>query len=351
MSKILEPVNVTSQSENYISDLTRALTWYNWEKDKKEARQYLKSFVGKDKGKIVDRLPDSAIVNTFAWIARLKTNGCTLKQSDEIKFQDYIKSILSYKVSKEPVIIETSIEKPSVRDYLEDKIKDYLGELEGTLDSIILEGKDFNLFKDMQSRALPVQYIPSISLWIKRKAGEFIAVYETDDKEVKAAYDRLGKRGLTSLIKMFNQWLEDLEKYSQFKKANRKPRVKKLKPAGVQVRKLNYKKEDDQLKIKSINPTEIIGASQVWIYNTKYKRMAVYRSDSRDGLQVKGSSVQNYDPAQCEQKSIRNPSEVISKVIDGGKLVLRKLLTDLKTKDYPVTGRINDECIIIRAIK
>lgn len=351
MSKVLEPINVSSQSESYISDLTRALTWYNWEKDKKEARQYLKSYVGKDKGKIVDRLPDSAIVNTFGWIARLKTNGCTLSASDDSKFQDYIKSILSFKLSKEPVIVETTTEKPSVRDYLEDKIKDYLGELEGILDSIIFEGREFNLFKDMQSRALPVQYIPQVTIWVKRKAGEFIAIYETEDKEVKAAYDRLGKRGLTALIKMFNQWLEDLDKYAQFKKANRKPRVKKLKPAGVQVRNLNYKKEDEKLKIKSINPTEIIGSSQVWIYNTKYKRLAVYRSDSRDGLQVKGSSIQNYDPAQCEQKIIRNPQEIISKVIDGGKLVLRKLLSELKTTDYPVTGRINDECIIIRAIK
>lgn len=348
--KVIEPTGITPASKHYSSDLSRAFNWYNQEKDKKDARHYLKYYLGKDKGKVLDQVPDSAIVLTFGWMARMKLNGCEFKPEDVKKFDNYITSLPSFKVEKEPVE-EIVAERPSVRDYLEDKAKEYLGDLEGVLDSVIYEKKDFNLLKDMQSRALPAQYCLFVSNWIKRKAGEFIFAYESQDAEIKAAYNHIGRRGIASLISTLNQWLQDVEKYSQFKKANRKPRVKKAKPAGAQVAKLKYLKESTELKIKSISPTEMIGASQVWIYNAKYKKLAVYRSDSRDGIQVKGSSLQNYDPAQSEQKALRKPAETLKRVIEGGKIVLRKLLSDLSTKESTASGRINSDCIIVRAIK
>ncbi len=39
------------------------------------------------------------------------------------------------------------------------------------------------------------------------------------------------------------------------------------------------------------------------------------------------------------------------KGLDASKVKLRKLLSDLTTKGYDLTGRINDECIIVRVIK
>ena len=88
-----------------------------------------------------------------------------------------------------------------------------------------------------------------------------------------------------------------------------------------------------------------------YIYNVKYKRLAAYRTDSSQGIQVKGSTLQNYDPEMSEQRSVRRPEIVVKRVLDAGKIQLRKLLSDLATKEYDLTGRINDECIIVRAIK
>lgn len=350
MIKSFEPVSINFQSASYKSDLARAFNWYNQEKEKKDAKHYLRSYVSKDKAKLIDRVPDNKIISTFGWMARMKVNGCVFDSTDTIKLDTYVNKLLSLKPEKEEVE-KPVVERPSIRDYLEDKIKEHLGELEGVLDSIIYEGKEFDMYKDLQSRSIPKQYCPAITEWVKRKAGEFISVYETKDGETKAAYAHLGKRGLSTLIKTFSTWLEDIERYSQFKKANRKPRVRKAKPAGVQVSKLNYLKEDQELKLKSIPPTEIIGASQVWLYNVKYKKLSVYRSDSKDGIQVKGSTLQNYDPGQCEHKSIRKPQDVIKKVLEGGKIVLRKLLSEIKSKDLPVNGRVNGDCIILRAVR
>lgn len=345
-----EPLYVTETSDTYSSDISRAFNWYNQEKDKKDARSYLRSFVGKEKAKIVDSVPDNQISTTYGWMARMIANGCKFRQDDVNKLNSYVNELLAFK--SEVVKVEVvEVVKPTIRDYLEDKVKEYLGELEGVVDDILYKDITFSLYKNLQANHIPAQYCSFIDAWIKRKAGEFIGIYETDDKEVKNAYDHFGRRKVTALIKTFSEWLQDLERYSQFKKANRKPRVKKAKPAGAQVAKLKYKKEDTELKLKSVNPTEMVGASQVWIYNTKYKKLAVYRSDSRDGIQIKGTTLQNYDPEQSEQKALRKPAETIKKVLEGGKIVLRKIVTDLTTKPSPLNGRINEECIILRVIK
>ena len=176
-------------------------------------------------------------------------------------------------------------------------------------------------------------------------------VYESTDDLVKEGYSNLGKRKITALIKLMGEWLEDVNRYGEFKKANRKPRIKKAKSPLQQTSKLKFKKEDSELKIKSISPTELVGASQVWVYNTKYKKLSVYRTDSASGIQVKGSTLQNYDPDMCEQKALRKPEVTIPAVLTSGKVQLRKLFTDLSTKESKVNGRINEECVLLRAFK
>lgn len=352
MKTLHEPRIDYTETTNYVSDVSRAFNWYNQEKDKKDARHYLRSYVGKENSKVIDRVPDSMILGTYGWIARMISNGSKFKEQDLNNLNAYVANLISYKPEVEIVIEEKpAVERPTVRDYLEDKVKEYLGELEGVIDDILFNDATFDLSKDLKARQIPAQYCPYISEWVKRKAGEFIGVYESKDKEFTQAYENFPRRKITQFIKTLSTWLQDIESYSQFKKANRKPRAKKIKPAGTQISKLKFKKEDANYKLRSINPVDIVGASQVWIFNTKYKKLSVYRTDSRDGIQVKGTTLQNYDPEQCEQKTIRKPEELLKKVMDGGKIVLRRILSDVKSANTAVNGRINEDCILLRAIR
>lgn len=353
--KIHEPV---VNPDNHNASLSNALYWYHQEKDKKDARAYLKAYISehftKQDVKVFDKLPDNRIINTYAWISRmLSTGALTLKDNEYVKFDNYLQSILDtsdYIEEEEPVEADKPV-RPSVRDNMEEKVREYLGELEGAIDDFTVNGNELNLYNDLKARAIPQPYCAYIDAFLKKKASEYVFVYETTDKEYKDAYSHLGKRKLTQLIKMLSEWLEDLERYAQFKKANRKPRPKKVKTPAQQIAKLKYKKEDTELGIKSVFPSEMVGASQVWIYNVKYKKLSAYRCDSTIGMQVKGSTLQNYDPDQCEQKTLRKPGETLKKVLDAGKIQLRKILSELTTKESTVNGRINEDCLIIRVIK
>ena len=353
--KIIEP---KINPEDYVSGLSHAFNWYNQEKDKKDARLYLKDYITLNYTKLdvktFDRLPDSKIITTYGWLTRMVLNGSLeLREQDRAKLSKYLESILdaSGVEEQEEVVDEVKVLRPTVRDNMKEKVSEYLGELEGAIDDFITTGKELNLYTDLKSRAIPQPYCPFIDEWIKKTASEYITVYESSEDQIKEGYSNIGKRKITQLIKLINSWSEDLERYTQFKKANRKPRVKKDIPPGVQVSKLKYKREDAELKIKSVTPSDIVGSSQVWVYNTKYKKLAVYRSETTTGIQVKGSSLQNYDPDLCEQKTLRKPAETLKVVLNAGKVQLRRIIPELTTKETPVNGRINEECIIVRVIK
>jgi hypothetical protein len=352
MSRVIvtEPHGITPDLTNYKSALSRAFNFYNQDKDKKDARLYLKTYI-KHKGMAVDidGVSDSNIILTYGWLSRMVLNGNTLLERHNEDLDSYITNL---SITKQVIkVVETKPARPSVRDYMQDKIAEVIGEIEGAVDAFLKEDKEFDLYNYLQANSIPKPYCKDIDEWARKRGMEFTDVYKTTDKDTKDGYSNISRRQQANLVKMFGAFIVDLEKYSQFKKANRKPRVTKAKPPAVQVARIKFKKEDTELGIKSVNPSEMVGASQVWVYNVKYKRLAAYRSDSVQGIQVKGSTLQNYDPDMSECRSIRRPEAFLKVLLDASKVKLRKLLSDLTTKGYDVTGRINDECIIVRVIK
>jgi hypothetical protein len=352
MSRIAihEPNGITPELSNYKSALSRAFNFYNQDNGKKEARLYLKTYIKHSGlGVNIDNISDSDIILTYGWLARMVLNGNMLLPRHLEDLDSYIKTLYTTKE-----VIKVLIEKTprlSVQDYMQDKIAEVIGELEGQVDEFLKDGKEFDLYNYMQANSIPKPYCKDIDAWARKRGMEYTEVYKTTDKDVKEGYSNISRRQQANLVKLFGSFIVDLEKYSQFKKANRKPRVAKAKPPVMQVARIKFKKEDTELGIKSVNPSEMVGASQVWVYNVKYKRLAAYRSDSVQGIQVKGSTLQNYDPDMSECRSIRRPEAFLKVLLDASKVKLRKLLSDLTTKGYDVTGRINDECIIVRVIK
>jgi hypothetical protein len=109
-------------------------------------------------------------------------------------------------------------------------------------------------------------------------------------------------------------------------------------------------KEFADLQLKSILPEKIIGANQVWLYNTKTKLLGMYNSDNAKGLTIKGTTIQNFNIETSIGKRLRKPEVTIKDLLNGGKIVLKKLLDGLSTKPSELTGRINSDTIVVRVV-
>ena len=141
----------------------------------------------------------------------------------------------------------------------------------------------------------------------------------------------------------------DLDSFAQSKKVARKVRVKKSPSKDKLVAKLKYLKEDRELKITSINPVDIIGASKLWVYNTKTRKLYRYQADElASTLSIKGTTILGYDEVKSVGKTIRKPAEVLAKFMKASKVQLRKFLDDINAVEARGNGRINEDTLLLK---
>ena len=175
--------------------------------------------------------------------------------------------------------------------------------------------------------------------------------------QLKEGYAHLKKGD----IKKFRTAIEELMAALDFiidqAKATRKPRKAKPKSATKLVEKLKYCKTDDKYKLASVDPAQIVGASEVWVFNIKTRKIGKYVASNIDpkgmgrdgtGLSVKGTTIQGFDEKQSIQKTLRKPDEQLKEFKAAGKVKLRKFLDDIKTTDTKLNGRFNPDTVILR---
>lgn len=173
--------------------------------------------------------------------------------------------------------------------------------------------------------------------------NELVSVIEGNDEQLNEAYSCYPKPRIKRILNgfMLPMW-EYLEKIHKVKKAERKPRKRKEKPAAVLVKSVQYLKEEG--KLKSIEPKQIIGASQVFLYNVKYKKLTHLVSTDAKGLTIKGTTVYGFNPDESMTKVVRKPDLVLA---DVSKRKLKFHMKQMKTTAQEANGRINSDTIIL----
>lgn len=332
------------------------MNWYNYEKDKKDALAYAGAWVKKHwpaEYKNWARIDERSFSRTYGWIARMMMNGTIFDTATDQRFHAHLHECLATvkAVKDEPAVAVAAVPKRSIQDAMAEKQAEFLGEINGEIDNFCTnayKSTGYNLYKYCQSANVAKQYMAAVAALCQRQLDELELIGK--DEQVTEGYRHLGKRDLKAFREFLQSLIDDADRYADFKKANRKVRVKKAKPAGDQVSKMKYLKDFAELGLKSISAPAIIGAQQLWVYNTKNKKLGVYHATGSSGFSVKGTSLQGYDPALSVQRTLRRPAEVIKRVLEGGKIVLRKVLTDLTTTETQLNGRFNEDTILLRVV-
>jgi hypothetical protein len=170
------------------------------------------------------------------------------------------------------------------------------------------------------------------------------------DEQLREGYSHRSRKQIKSLITFYQEIHAACDMLAQEAKVNKKPRTKKPTDKSKVVAKLKYKKQDETLKLVSINPTDIIDAGELWIYNTKNRKLGRYVAAEFNTLGVKGTSITGFDEFKSIQKTVRKPEEKLKEFKAAGKVQLRKFLDDINATDTKMNGRINEEIILLRTI-
>ena len=177
--------------------------------------------------------------------------------------------------------------------------------------------------------------------------------------QLKEGYSHLKKAD----IKKFRTAIEELMSALDFiidqAKATRKPRKAKPKSADKLVEKLKFAKTDDKYKLASVNPVDVIGANELWVFNVKTRKLGKYVAQNPDptgsrragsGLQVKGTTIIGYDENASIQKTLRKPEDQLKDFKSAGKVKLRKFLDEINTTDTKLNGRCNPDTILLKVL-
>ena len=203
----------------------------------------------------------------------------------------------------------------------------------------------------MTSMGVKDAYTKYIIEHFKTRRNEFDEILYSKDGDVKEAYSNFTKPNLKKMIAYCDQVIIDCGKLSQTAVKSRKPRKRKVKTAAQITAKVNYCKEFKELKLVSITPDQIIGVMQLWVYNTKTRKLGVYHADDGGGLSIKGSSITNFTEHKSVQKTLRKPAEMLPEVLGCGKVALRSIMPNIRAVEGALTGRLNKDTILLRIVK
>lgn len=352
----------TNQSDisNIKSAEIGALNWYNYFCDRKQSRTFLVEYlrgIARPKAEVdsVSKVNENSFPIQLGFIARMMSQGYQPSENFKNFFQKEYKKVLML-VQKTKAVVEvepTQTVVVNIQDRIREKASEEIGEVEGLVDDFVMSGcktkVDFESY--FKSRNLSSVVSKRICEHFILRSKEFEEVISTDDPDLKEGYSNFSKVNLRKMKEYMDSIVAESNRLVEANKPVRKKRKVKEKPLAVQVAKVSYLKEFAELNLLSVAPEKIIGAMQVWTYNTKTKLLGMYNADNAKGFSIKGTTIQNYNEQTSIGKRLRKPQVTTKEVLDAGKIKLRKIMDTLTTKESGLTGRLNSDTIILRVVK
>lgn len=335
-------------------ELGLAYNWYNYFHDYKVSKKYVLDYLKSQKTgrEILDRisnLPDLQFA-TIGWTCRIISRGANLSDGVKDRLKLRLQTLIYDAKPKEQAEKASG---PSIQQRMAAQLDSYLAEFEDQLDKFTEAGchSEFKPYDFLRAKDVKGPYASQIAKFYQPQLVEVIDFLENPDDQLREGYSRRPRAQMKRLLAFLTMIIEDCSKIFHNAKISRKPRIKKRKSVDQIVSKIKYKSQDDAFKIKSISPTELVGAQALWFFNTKTRKLGVYHAANPDGLNMKGTTILNYDEKLSMSKTLRKPDQVLNNVIQGGKVLLRGLMEDINSKVSPLNGRINKDIVLLRATK
>lgn len=348
--------------DTYMRDLISNLNYYNSNHVDKDKKKWFITHYAKINKKIaVDLLAvDEQHFRIAGVLARMIDNGSELQEKEQAHYDSNLKMLLSQikvrqksqdkKDKKDATAAKDATNVVSIQQRMEEKAHTLAAEIDGAIDDFMLNDrrsvfstKNYlltNLVAGAISKRIGDMYIPMLQ--------ELRDAYEGNDEQLVEGYSHLTRREMKRFIDFVDGIVTDCNQMVQTSKANRTPRKRKEVPALKQVAKMKMLREFPDLGLKSAIPTTIIGSTEVWFYNTKYRRIGVLKGENGGTLSVKGTTIVGFDVKESKAYSLRKPEEFF-KGLALNKRALAAALKPLKTKRSNPNGRFNIDTILLGA--
>ena len=246
---------------------------------------------------------------------------------------------------------------PSIQERLRDAAGQMNEELDYAIDEWIkdpeaFDPKTFKVANLLRGKGVKPAHARIIKGFYERMLSEVEEVQTKGcEEQLAEAYEHISKKNVKKLHEFLNSIMTACDQLIGEAKLTKKPRAKKAVPAEKVVAKLKFKATDDKLGITSVPPTTIIGAQACVVYNTKTRKIGFYHALNSSGLQVKGTSIDNFTDKSM-QKTLRKPEVQLREFKEQNTQKRAETwIKNIKATEIVLNGRINAEVMILKVFK
>lgn len=327
-----------------------------------------------------DGCPDYNEEHNTYWESCKGTAGSIKPLSDYIKAEvdeaiEHGKDVVEEIKQKETVATKTP--QPTIQERIFEQAATIAGPIDDYLETMFFDSDNFdekalNLNTHFIQNKVTQAHARKIKNFYERDMADFLELQnmptpaqlkrmsedEADTwEQLKEGYSHLKKGDVTKILKVYQSIIDACDMIIEQSKATRKTRKPKQRSASKLVEKLKYKKSDEKYSAVSINPAEIIGANELWVFNCKTRKLGKYIAQNVDpkglardgsGLSVKGTTILGFDENLSVQKTLRKPEEQLREFKAAGKVALRKFLDQINSVDTKLNGRINVDTVLLK---
>ena len=340
--------------------LRKSFFYYNYYYTQKDCKKHVVKWMQENNYSKADvsrfiRSPDRAIPMTACGLVMAQRQGMPMRDKELQYLKDRLhEAINSDDLEPEAVAADKpvvqAVKAPTIQDRLNEKTAEHLAHFEALYDEVIAgDTVKPDAFNYLTANTVPQSQINKFEHLFTIRKGELLVAQERRDEQVEEAYKHYKAADFKRHHAFLDQLLSDLDQYRSVKKATKKARVKRAPNKEKVVGKLKYMREEKTLKLVSINPVDIVGAQELWAYNTKTRKLYKYVADSLQGpLGVKGTSLTGFDPVKSVGKTLRKPDEKLKEFAKATKVQLRRFLEDIKATETVGNGRMNSDTVLLK---
>jgi len=363
----------TWDADTFHRHFKRSMDYYRLESDIKSYKPAVAKWmetVGCTKSDVTafKKVKDSRVGTTMGAVACCLNRGMTPQRADFNQGRDtaawlraeIVKVIAEGKNDIDPdeakaaEAVKPTVYTPSIQDRVKEAAYRMTEEIEDAIEGFQVDPENFdpkafkmlNLLKGKEVKAAHARIIKGF--YSKDLAELEELASGKADEQLREGYSHRTKKQVKNLIAFYQEIMSACDMLSQEAKVNRKPRAKKSVPAEKIVAKLKYMKTNESLKLVSISPTDIVGATELWVYNSKSRKLGKYVAAEYQTLSVKGTTITGFNETASVCKTLRKPEEKLKEFKAAGKVQLRKFLDDINATDTKMNGRLNEEIILLK---
>jgi hypothetical protein len=374
-AKILEERHIGEEIKNWATvkpeDMDTAiyqcLRNYGYFNDHKDAFKWAEAWVKKNMtaAELADfkHAEDWRVNTTLGGLCKMHSAGAQLEEKYMKRIRDGIAAAIEAgKINSQNAAMASQKPVKTSADILAEKIHDFIAEVELVIDEyhdpkVIFDATNYSVYNELKKITAPKPLAQKVYDYYKPLYDEIEELITKKTPDLVEGYQHLktvkDKKDYLAFIKNI---IDDCSKFMNAAtaaktRAPRQPRAKKKIPVEKLIAKVKYQKESAEYKLTSVDPANLIGATEVYLFNTKYRHLVQLIAASVDGFSIKGTTITNTRDEQCLRKTLRKPEEVLTEIGSATKARATRVFLDLKTKSALANSRLNDETVIVKVYR